>query len=190
MLFGLVGASLLANAGLIVAVVLLRRKISGKGRLDELDKSFDAAIAELDKMGNLIRRELDAKHKEIVFLCDLAQDRHKEISEAGETAKLLLERLAEVAAEQKRGAEIVSAQGFSGAAPEATVDRAKLSQSHASDVTEIPSGSEFFRRTSNPVHRRVLELFEAGRETAFIAKELGMGQGEVALILNLAGKQA
>ena len=58
--------------------------------------------------------------------------------------------------------------------------------STSSEVSAKPAPR---KRAANPKHQRVRELHDEGLSVADIAKELGIGKGEITLILEMAGKR-
>ena len=138
----------------IIAVVKLRRKIDGLSA-ENLDKSFEVCIGELNKMGNIIKSDIDAKYKEILFLYNLMDDKHKQIE----------------ALVSKNNNLTVFDDMIKDVLPAATLR----------DESEPP-------RPLSPTHKVILQMSERGQSVADIARELGIGQGEVKLILNISNR--
>ena len=147
-LFALIIVLFLITVCSIIAIVRLRKKTSGASS-ESLDAGFDICISELNKMGNLIKSDVDAKYKEILFLYSLIEDKHKQVE-----------------------ALVVELE-----------DRAKQPPAAIDIKEESVKGSI---RPHLPDHVQVLKMSEQGIGIADIAKELGIGQGEVRLILSIA----
>ena len=142
----------------VIAMVKLRGKTNSVNT-ERIDAGFDICISELNKMGSLIKSDIDSKYKEILFLYDLIEDKHKQIEalvNQTSTRQVIFEPIVEQQPEPF--------------APEPFVVE-----------SDIP-------RPIKPNHKAIIQMNERGFSVADIAKELGIGQGEVQLILSIAGK--
>ena len=140
----------------IYAMVKLRRKASDISD-ESLDAGFEICIRELNKMGSLIKSDLDARYKEILFLYNLIEDKHKQI-------EMLLSKDSIEELQEEKHIEPISETAAE------LYDEADVSRSLLFD------------------HKVIIQMSEQGYGVADIAKELGIGQGEVRLILNIANK--
>ena len=151
-----------------------------------LDADFEACIGEINKLGTLIRSELDTKYKELLFLYGLIDEKLKEINELVEKGEKTLAKsnIGDVAMEpplpdpapepENPGFVLVGEKEWGNANEEVNPPPAKVQK------TRKPP------RFINEAHKKIWEMFEGGREVPEIARELGIGQGEVTLILNIA----
>ena len=168
----------------VFAMVRLRRKMNSQGE-ESLDAGFDICINELNKMGSLIKSDLDEKYKEILFLYNLIEDRHKQIESLvskGRTRVSFEDAVDEIEANVVMPAyeELYDFEDF--------VER-KSSKPYSEPVKPMQNESEGdYMRSSIPDHKVILQMSEQGLSIADIAKDLGIGQGEVKLILNIARK--
>ena len=140
----------------IYAMVKLRRKTSGTSS-ESLDAGFDICIRELNKMGSLIKSDIDARYKEILFLYSLIEDKHKQIE------------------------SLVSKDSIEELQEEKYIEPTSETATDLYDEVDI-SRSLLFD------HKAIIQMNEQGYGIADIAKELGIGQGEVRLILNISNK--
>ena len=138
----------------VIAMMKLRKR-SDSASAENLDAGFEVCISELNKMGSLIKSDIDAKYKEILFLYNLMEDKHKQI----EALVLKNDALA----------------GFDNVIKE-TLPAAP------------PQGESDFPRALLPNHKIIIQMSERGQSVADIARELGIGQGEVKLILSIASR--
>ncbi|MFP6583930.1 MAG: hypothetical protein VCD00_15430 [Candidatus Hydrogenedentota bacterium] len=60
----------------------------------------------------------------------------------------------------------------------------------AADFAEVTAGGNALEQSLTPVQRRIYEFSDAGMRIPEIARELGVGKGEIKLILNMREKQA
>lgn len=142
----------------VVAMVRLRKKARIVNS-ENLDAGFEICINELNKLGSLIKSDLDAKYKEILFLYDLIEDKHKQIE------------------------VLVSKKDYEEPEP-----LKFLEPTDEMAVTSYNETESDYPRLIKPDHKIILQKSEQGLGVADIAKELGIGQGEVKLILNIASK--
>ena len=165
----------------VFAMVKLRKKMSSASE-ENLDAGFDICINELNKMGSLIKSDLDARYKEILFLYDLIEDRHRQIE------ALVNQRRAsfEAVVEEARAKEVVPAYEELYNFEDFVEQKFPESNELATSMRNETQGDH--TRASLPDRKVILEMSERGQGIADIAKELGIGQGEVKLILNIANR--
>ena len=161
----------------VIAMVRLRRKADTASG-ESLDAGFEICISELNKLGNLIKSDLDAKYKEILFLYDLIEDKHKQIDALVKNMRKSFDDVveeAEVKEVMPAYEELYNFEEFvPQRIPEPYNEPAQIEPEHP--------------RSFVPDHKAILQMSEQGLAVADIAKELGIGQGEVKLILNIANK--
>jgi hypothetical protein len=197
--------------------------------LAQLDESLDDALKELNKVGNLIKKEIAEKYSAMLFLynlleekeksqiqlpADIAADLNRLVPGTGISAATKTDTLTAKNAYMKIGAGtlptvIPLATTHSTDVPLATTHPTDvpLATTHPTDVplatthptdtppkpkrgaTKKPEAAPPRKRTPNPKHQKITELHAQGMEITDIAKTLAMGQGEVALVLDMAGKR-
>ena len=160
----------------IYALVKLRKKAGAND--ESLDASFDICISELNKMGSLIKSEIEAKYKEILFLYDLMEQRHKQIEELISKNKTV-EKFEDV---------VIQVDKVDSVYEELSGILQYSEPSHKMDNHKQVGSYDDYIRSLSPNHRIILEMSEQGKQVSEIAKELGIGQGEVNLIINIAKK--
>ncbi|MCL2386294.1 MAG: hypothetical protein FWC89_01975 [Defluviitaleaceae bacterium] len=198
----------------LVALLFVRRRERERERLDsqhiaktieDLDTALDSALSEINKLGALIQAEVDEKYKSILFLYNLVEDKQKEIAESADSA-VISEMLAQYV--EKHGAQLkliteasVAQISSVAASQKAAVAVAASSSNNVSNLPDIEGDNsntavavatphEFKKRPkfSNPKHKQIWEMRQKGQEVPEIAKELGIGQGEVKLILDMVDR--
>ena len=167
----------------LFAMAKLRGRINSASD-DNLDAGLDICMSELNKLGSLIKSDLDAKYKEILFLYNLIEERHKQIEAL--LSKYQTRASFYDAVDEASAMEVMPAYeelyDF-GAPPKKILEPAHEPQAPMKNESESD-----LPRSSIPDHKVVLQMSERGLGVSDIAKELGIGQGEVRLILNIASK--
>lgn len=179
----------------LTAMLIVRRreqKYEGAQKLEkaigDLDVALDTALKEINKMGGLVKADVDEKYKSMLFLYSLVEEKQKEIAETSDGAAISemmsqyiethgdkLRQIAQVP-ETVRPVQVKSDVITS-------AEREMLDLTPASEPTMVESGN--LPRFTNPKHRQIWEMRKRGKAIADIARELSMGQGEVKLILDL-----
>lgn len=150
----------------------------------ELDTALNAALAEINKMGTLVQADVDEKYKSMLFLYSLVEEKQKEIAETadGEAISEMMAQYIETHGEQLRKLETVTTQ----AAAQAAVPAIPLEVMGSPAPPAEPKAPP---KITIPKHKQIWDMRESGKQLADIARELGMGQGEVKLILDLIERQ-
>ena len=166
----------------VLAMVKLRRRTKNWNE-DKLDAGFDLCISELNKMGSLIKSDLDAKYKEVLFLYNLMEEKHKQVEALVSKSRTIASF--DEAAMKVDDKEVMPAYkelyDFDGYTEPGITEPGNEPIAPAQSESDVP-------RSYMPHHQVILRMSERGLGIADIARELGIGQGEVKLILNIAGK--
>ncbi|MCL2498741.1 MAG: hypothetical protein FWE90_00215 [Defluviitaleaceae bacterium] len=229
-----VGICLVALAA-IGSVVWMRKReqerdqvLQSADALATLDDALDEALKELNKVGNLVQREISEKYQAMLFLYNLLEEKQKaqfilpehikvdlakveaavkteepvpevesvkaiEPIPADESVKTI-EPVAQtlVTVETLTNDSIVNESAIEASLPvpePAKKKEAAPKKPTAKSVQAVSAKPAPRKRTVNPKHARVRELDEKGIPVADIAKELGIGQGEIRLILEMSAKR-
>lgn len=159
--------------------------------IEDLDVALDSALTELNKMGALVKEDIDEKYKSMLFLYNLVEDKQKEIAATtdGDAISKMMERQLETYGTKLR---LIAENAARSVAPRMLeiplppLD--ELPAKPAPPARPVVPKEKPRPKFTNPKHMKIWEMRENGRDVASIAKELGMGQGEVKLILDLAEK--
>jgi len=143
----------------------------------ELDKSLDAAITEINKMGALVQKDITDKHNEILFLYNLILDKHKEIENVkdGDIISEMVEQYLQTHSAQLQ--LLAEENAILNSTPE-------IIEVEVEEVKKERKRPVF----TNPKHEEIWNRRELGQTNAEIAKDMNIGQGEVKLILDLADR--
>jgi hypothetical protein len=221
-LVALVVGMCLVSLASIGAVVWMRTReqkrddvLQSAEALAQLDEALDDALKELNKVGNLVQKEIGEKYQSMLFLYNLLEEKQKEQGELPQKIAVDLARVLPHMAQmpvlekieapepvpvapvpvapvpvKKKKAEVKTVTKLEPAAEkpeiETVADTVSTSERPAVEVAAKPAPR---KRAANPKHKKVRDLHEQGISVADIAKELGIGQGEITLILEMAGKR-
>ncbi|MCL2216058.1 MAG: DUF6115 domain-containing protein [Defluviitaleaceae bacterium] len=181
------------------ALLVLRRReknhrdsIDIEKRIADLDTTLDASLSEINKMGTLVLKEIDEKYQAILFMYNLMQDKQKELTNEvwnnpngnSESSDVVSEMVAQYIEAHSAKLQLIKDE-----ATAVADDRDSRSHKEGSGES-APLPLIFTKRPafSNPRHKQIWEMHEQGLNVPDIARELGMGQGEVKLILELAAR--
>lgn len=151
----------------------------------ELSKVSNEKIMAVSEYSDTVLAEIDKNHKEAMFLYDMLNDKHKDI---GRTIDL---------ATDFKGLDDIEEETFETNTPVAEVSAyeetsAETQTADSNSVKETKSGTLqmnqtdiSFMRDGGNNNERILELHKQGKSNVSIAKELGLGVGEVKLVIDL-----
>ena len=164
----------------LVALIVVRRKnqesrdsLKVDDAIARMDNALDSALVELNKMGSLVKQEIDEKYQAMLFLYDLVDGKMKEM-ESYPTPPPPLPEVTSVTSD----------------AIGQYLDDIKEETENPLDLLLGRSEPEPQRPTkfTSPKHEQVWNMFESGKDIGQIAKELGMGKGAVKLMLDFSGR--
>ena len=197
----------------LVAMLILRHKEKNREYVKNIDKAIadldaalDTAVNEINKLGVIVQNELDEKYKAMLFLYNLVEDKQKEMAESADS-NVVSEMLANYLETHGSAIQLMdgapsedvnavaaigdgnNAVGIAVAQTDVFIGESEGNINNIGDMGDSPSlVVKKHPRFVNPVHKRIWEMREQGRSLPDIAKDLGMGQGEVKLILDLADR--
>lgn len=174
-----------------------------------MEKTSNEKIMAINEFSNTVLEQIGKNHKEAVFLYDMLNDKHDKlkntVSEAMTVEGKLKEELEQakfspIQAERVTVLPDLTAESGAGAAKEPTrkrkpssaktkAEEAVQSENQADrketaklvDVSMAAAGKNGSRNNNE----KIRELHKAGKSNMAIAKELGLGIGEVKLVLDL-----
>lgn len=157
-----------------------------------LEKVSNQKIMAVNEYSDTVLEDIGKNHKEVMFLYDMLTDKQKNIqtvvSQAEKTVKELQEGENETA-EVRGGADADVQPEFTPLKPKKAdrpVRAAKPKKTEKTKRTEEPDIPSAGEENSDGNHNdRILKLHEQGMTVVEIAKELGLGVGEVKLVIDL-----
>lgn len=184
----------------LVALLAVRRREKDRedvrsieSAINDLDNALNTALSEINKLGSVAVKEIDEKYQAMLFLYNLVLDKQKDLSEVpdGDVVTEMFERYIET-----HGAKL---RMLSDELNEPPVGNALFGAGGGSDedddvgrAQDVGEALRFSLKQqpdfANPKHKKIWDMRENGRNISDIAKELGIGQGEVKLILDLADR--
>lgn len=162
-----------------------------------LERLSNEKIMAVNEYSDTVLQEIHRNHEEVMFLYDMLNDKHTNlkntVSEVNKTVKEVAETKKEaeevvrsfqqltpepIAAEEK----VVEKKASQPKPSESKPSESKLSETNTSMNISFINDSNTEGRNSND---RILELHKQGKSKVAIAKELGLGVGEVKLVIDL-----
>lgn len=149
-----------------------------------LERLTNEKIMAVNEYSDTVLQEIHKNHEEVMFLYDMLNSKHTNlkntVSEINKTVK--------EAEETKREAEAV-VNSFQKLSPEKIEEEPEESVQTA-DETEYQETADIslMQDTDNQgrnSNEKILKLYKQGKSNVAIAKELGLGVGEVKLVIDL-----
>lgn len=139
-----------------------------------LERVSNEKIMAVNEYSDTVLEDINKNHQEVMFLYDMLNDKHENIkSTVSQIEKTVKE--AEAASIQPPVQELSAEE-----AKEADRVQEVPEESQAEDISFRDEGFDKENR-----NEKILELHNAGRTNVEIAKELGLGVGEVKLVIDL-----
>lgn len=152
-----------------------------------LERISNEKITAVSEFSNTVLEDIHKSHQEIMFLYDMLHEKQKNVLE---TAKEV-ERARAIAKETKDELEN-TVQEAANIEVQETVTIVKAEAPQPSAVSEADSDGTFPKDTEaggtgeeTNNNEKILEMHRQGKSNVAIAKELGLGVGEVNLVIDL-----
>ena len=147
-----------------------------------LERLSNEKIMAVSEYSDTVLQEIHKNHEEVMFLYDMLNNKqvnlnqtvteiHQTVKEVEETKKEAMAVVDSIQRLNETEADGGADEFFPGSEEEFSMDGANISFMGSSEG-----------RNSN---ERIIELFKQGKSNVEIAKELGLGVGEVKLVINL-----
>lgn len=162
-----------------------------------LERLSNEKIMAVNEYSDTVLQEINKNHQEVMFLYDMLNDKHTNIkntvSEVNKTVKEVAETTKEaeavVSSFQKLAPEVVEIPEIMEIpdtlhSVDAGVDDMKALQELVGIAPEISFMDEVDDQGMNN-NEKIIELHKQGKSNVVIAKELGLGVGEVKLVIDL-----
>lgn len=149
------------------------------GRIERsMDKEANEKIMEIGEYSDTVLENMNKTHNEIMFLYSMLNDKHTELTELAGNLTELSGELGNL--ETKVKAEIECVKAESNTEEKSEQETAGEKHPDAAAVVAEPENED----TGNH-NERILELYKQGKSQVEIARELGLGLGEVKLVIEL-----
>lgn len=151
----------------------------------ELSKVSNEKIMAVSEYSDTVLAEIDKNHKEAMFLYDMLNDKHKDIGRTIDFATDFkgLDDIAEETFETNT--PVVEEPTYEATSAETqTADSNPVKETKYGTLQMNQTDISFMQDGGNN-NERILELHKQGKSNVSIAKELGLGVGEVKLVIDL-----
>ena len=148
-----------------------------------LERLSNEKIMAVSEYSDTVLADIHKNHQEAMFLYDMLNSKHINLKDT----------VSEVNRTVKEAEETVS--GIKKAIPETTVqqpEEVNVFEPFTVERESIPVTVDFGQETASEGqnhNEKILELYRRGKSTVAIAKELGLGVGEVKLVIGLYKNQ-
>lgn len=164
-----------------------------------LERLSNEKIMAVSEYSDTVLSEIHKNHEEAIFLYDMLNSKHTNlkntVSEVNKTVKEAeeavtgLQRMAPQLREDREDDGMMQEAEKASESARKSIENTGMerkTESSFSDTDSIIPETDAERRNSN---RRILELHNRGKSDVVIARELGLGVGEVKLVIDLFRNQ-
>ncbi len=150
-----------------------------------IDKETNEKIKAIQEYSDTVMTDMNKAHDEVMFLYSMLNDRHDELVQMSANLQSLVTRLQEIQREQQ-AYQTAYEQKMTEMHEKDLDEQLKSVQEEVVVVEETPVEEEEVEEEPPVNHNDyILDLWEQGKSAVEIAKELGLGVGEVNLVLGL-----
>lgn len=164
---------------------------------DELSKVSNDKIMALHEYSEQVFAKIDNNHNEVVFLYDMLSSKEKELKDTLRELDAVKKELSEKkkssknsknSGKNKAKTDNVLEEFYDDfeedltAQSEKKEERKKRSDEEVEAILDMDDYNDFVEQNNN---EQILTMYESGKSVIEISRELGIGQGEVKLVINL-----
>ena len=135
----------------------------------QLDKISNTKILELNEYADTVMNEINKNHNETVFLYDMLNEKAKEVKNTVKDVNNVKKEVDKAVSESAAAIENNTAEY-------AYTEEVKKEEKHKADL-DIEN--------ANSKNQKILKFYKEGLDNRTIAKQLGLGVGEVKLVVDL-----
>lgn len=149
------------------------------GRIERsMDKQANEKIMEIGEYSDTVLENMNKTHNEIMFLYSMLNDKHTELTALAGNLTELSGEISSLETKVKTEIESVKAEDSA---------EEMSAQETMGEVSLIRAGEEKEPENEDMGNhnQRILELYKQGKSYVEIARELGLGLGEVKLVIEL-----
>ena len=142
-----------------------------------LERISNEKIMAVNEYSDTVLEEISRNHQEVMFLYDMLNDKHTS-----------LKKTVTVVEKKAKEAEAIAKEAFHSLQPEVVVPPVPTKEEHPTSKEEILQKTENSDKNTmakNNSNEAILALYKLGKSKVQIAKELGLGVGEVELVIGL-----
>ncbi len=166
-----------------------------------LERVSNEKIMAVNEYSDTVLEDINKNHKEVMFLYDMLNDKHqnikntvseveKTVKEVEQTAKTgkkkeIVPKPVDESVEEKEDDFVVLMPGKAETTTKAIKRKTPAKTAKPADAPELDISFMKEGRKNGNNNERILELHNSGKSNVAIAKELGLGVGEVKLVIDL-----
>lgn len=155
-----------------------------------LERLSTEKIMAVGEYSETVLAEIHKNHEEVMFLYDMLNSKHTNlkntVSEVNKSVKEAEEAVSEIQKTMEDAAGIDSQEGLITGSVTETEEMVKEETDFPGQSVSFLEEATFEGRNNN---EKILELYRQGKSKIAIAKELGLGVGEVKLVIDLFKNQ-
>jgi len=141
-----------------------------------LERISNEKIMAVSEYSDTVLAEIHKNHQEVMFLYDMLNDKHSNLKQ---TVTVVEKKAKEAEAMVKDAVETLAPPN-----PKPVEEKAKKTTDVKAKTTTSKS-KKTAEKTPNNSNQAILDLYKQGMDKVQIARELGMGVGEVELVIGL-----
>ena len=150
-----------------------------------LERLTNEKIMAVNEYSNTVLQEIHKNHEEAMFLYDMLNSKHANIKDTISKMDKAVKAVENKTAENKVVEDKTATDKTAGMVEEKTADTPKTETLiQPENSPEIGFMGETVKEGQNN-NEKILEMHRQGKSTVAIAKELGLGVGEVKLVIDL-----
>jgi uncharacterized protein YlzI (FlbEa/FlbD family) len=153
---------------------------------DTLSKISNEKIIAVNEFSDQVLEKIKRNHEEVVFLYNMLNDKEKELKAAVKEIDVSKKKVQDILESKTAIEKLQTSKAAKNMIPDQTVAKSQFAQSQLKDHQAIPEAAIPSQNSLNANNNtQILALFSQGKSVMEISKFLGMGQGEVKLVLDL-----
>ena len=139
-----------------------------------LERISNEKIMAVNEYSDTVLAEIHKNHQEVMFLYDMLNDKHSNLKQ---TVTVVEKKAKEAEAMVKDAMETIPSSK--------TIAEKEEKPAPAKTKTTASRGKKAVAKSANNSNQAILDLYKQGKDKVQIARELGMGVGEVELVIGL-----
>lgn len=139
-----------------------------------LERISNEKIMAVNEYSDTVLAEIDRNHQEVMFLYDMLNDKHTS-----------LKKTVTVVEKKAKEAEAIAKGAFHTLQPEVVVPVSAEQTAVLEEKVQKPENPVKDKKPLDNKNEAILALYKQGKTKVQIAKELGLGVGEVELVIGL-----
>ncbi len=139
-----------------------------------LERISNEKIMAVNEYSDTVLAEISRNHQEVMFLYDMLNDKHTS-----------LKKTVTVVEKKAKEAEAIAKEAFHSLQPEVVVPVKTEQAAVLEEMVQKTDTSAGDKKSVNNKNEAILALYKQGKSKVQIARELGLGVGEVELVIGL-----